>query len=175
MQDHNHDDLRAHLEKQFSSRGISTRQILIPNNGIDEAYRIGTEFSWSGGIHPEMAPRPMFTWMIWPKQYCIYCKIFDGEPIVNVGWWSRRDDTRTCGNGVVGDWLHQSGGIPRKLPDGSRLHGLGWRPRISLKEGIAATYTWFKEHAVDAQLWLDRAVNRIGHCAFSLKARTKYA
>ena len=28
-------------------------------------------------------------------------------------------------------------GTPRKLMDSSRLHGLGWRPKISLDEGIA--------------------------------------
>jgi GDP-L-fucose synthase len=43
-------------------------------------------------------------------------------------------------------------GTPRKLLDVSRLHGLGWRPRIPLKDGIGATYTWFKEHAAEARL-----------------------
>jgi GDP-L-fucose synthase len=35
-------------------------------------------------------------------------------------------------------------GTPRKLLDVSRLHALGWRHRIGLKEGIRATYEWFK-------------------------------
>jgi GDP-L-fucose synthase len=34
-------------------------------------------------------------------------------------------------------------GTPRKLLDVSRLHALGWRHTISLREGIAATYDWF--------------------------------
>jgi GDP-L-fucose synthase len=34
-------------------------------------------------------------------------------------------------------------GTPRKLLDVSRLHQLGWRHRIGLREGIAATYDWF--------------------------------
>ena len=34
-------------------------------------------------------------------------------------------------------------GTPRKLLDVSRLHGLGWRHRIELPEGIAAAYQWF--------------------------------
>jgi GDP-L-fucose synthase len=34
-------------------------------------------------------------------------------------------------------------GTPRKLLDVSRLHALGWRHRIQLREGIAATYDWF--------------------------------
>jgi GDP-L-fucose synthase len=34
-------------------------------------------------------------------------------------------------------------GTPRKLMDSSRLHTLGWKPSITLREGIAATYRWF--------------------------------
>jgi GDP-L-fucose synthase len=34
-------------------------------------------------------------------------------------------------------------GAPRKLLDVSRLHDLGWRHRIELREGIESTYEWF--------------------------------
>ena len=34
-------------------------------------------------------------------------------------------------------------GMPRKLLDVSKLHRLGWRHRIALREGIAQTYAWF--------------------------------
>jgi GDP-L-fucose synthase len=34
-------------------------------------------------------------------------------------------------------------GTPRKLLDVSRLHALGWRHRIELREGIESTYEWF--------------------------------
>ena len=34
-------------------------------------------------------------------------------------------------------------GTPRKLLDTSRLSALGWRPQVSLKDGIDATYQWF--------------------------------
>src|SRR6059058_3954096 len=37
-------------------------------------------------------------------------------------------------------------GTPRKLLDVSRIHALGWRHRIGLREGIARTYEWFLEH-----------------------------
>jgi len=37
-------------------------------------------------------------------------------------------------------------GTPRKLLDVSRLHDLGWRHRIELREGIESTYQWFLEH-----------------------------
>jgi GDP-L-fucose synthase len=43
-------------------------------------------------------------------------------------------------------------GTPRKLLDVSRLQALGWKPRISLREGIAATYRWFlASHAEPAE------------------------
>jgi GDP-L-fucose synthase len=48
-------------------------------------------------------------------------------------------------------------GMPRKLLDVSRLHSLGWRHRIGLREGIAQTYRWFQEHHQEAEA---RAVAR---------------
>jgi GDP-L-fucose synthase len=37
-------------------------------------------------------------------------------------------------------------GTPRKLLDVSRLHALGWRHRIGLREGIESSYRWFLEN-----------------------------
>jgi GDP-L-fucose synthase len=37
-------------------------------------------------------------------------------------------------------------GTPRKLLDVSRLAALGWKPQISLREGIQTTYSWFLEN-----------------------------
>ena len=37
-------------------------------------------------------------------------------------------------------------GAARKLLDVRRLKALGWQPRLSLREGIAQTYRWFREH-----------------------------
>jgi len=41
-------------------------------------------------------------------------------------------------------------GMPRKLLDVSRLHGLGWRHRMPIEEGLARTYAWFAEHYEEA-------------------------
>jgi GDP-L-fucose synthase len=37
-------------------------------------------------------------------------------------------------------------GTPKKLLDVSRLHALGWRHRIPLREGIESSYRWFLEN-----------------------------
>ena len=34
-------------------------------------------------------------------------------------------------------------GAPRKLLDVSRIKTLGWKPKVSLNEGIKKTYEWY--------------------------------
>jgi len=46
---------------------------------------------------------------------------------------------------IVFDHSHPDG-TPRKLLDVSRLTTLGWRPQITLEQGIASTYDWFRKH-----------------------------
>ncbi len=41
-------------------------------------------------------------------------------------------------------------GTPRKLMDSSRIAALGWKPEISLDEGIAETYRWYRENKAGA-------------------------
>ena len=43
-------------------------------------------------------------------------------------------------------------GTPRKLTDVSKLHGLGWRHKTELEEGVKLAYDWFREHVSDARM-----------------------
>ena len=38
-------------------------------------------------------------------------------------------------------------GTPQKLSDITQLHELGWSARIPLRQGLAQTIAWFREHA----------------------------
>jgi GDP-L-fucose synthase len=42
-------------------------------------------------------------------------------------------------------------GTPRKLMSGDKLKAMGWTPKVSLHEGLRATYTWFAEHQASHQ------------------------
>ncbi len=39
-------------------------------------------------------------------------------------------------------------GTPRKLMAADKLMALGWRPKINLRDGLAASYRWYLENAV---------------------------
>jgi GDP-L-fucose synthase len=43
-------------------------------------------------------------------------------------------------------------GMPRKLLDVSRIHTLGWRHRIDLRDGIEQTYEWFTRNALSREV-----------------------
>ena len=85
---------------------------------------------------------------------------YDEEPMVNVGWG--KDVTiRELAELVVSAVGYKGtlkfdptkpDGTPRKLLDVTRLTGLGWQPRIGLKDGIEQTYAWFREHSAEARL-----------------------
>jgi len=79
---------------------------------------------------------------------------YDSPEIINVG---SGEDISICELaelicdvvGFEGDltWdTTQPDGTPRKLLDVSKLHDLGWRHTVGLREGIARTYKWFLQN-----------------------------
>jgi GDP-L-fucose synthase len=79
---------------------------------------------------------------------------FSGEGPINVG--TGQDVTIRELAQQIADIVGYSGqlvfdssrpdGTPRKLSDVTRLRELGWTARISLAEGLARTYRWFREN-----------------------------
>ncbi len=43
-------------------------------------------------------------------------------------------------------------GTPRKLTDVSKLHGLGWKHKVELEDGVKLGYDWFRENAGSARM-----------------------
>jgi GDP-L-fucose synthase len=41
-------------------------------------------------------------------------------------------------------------GTPRKLMSAAKMHALGWRPRIGLREGLADAYAWYLANVASA-------------------------
>ncbi len=90
---------------------------------------------------------------------CLY--IIEREParnILNVGS-GEEISIQDLGN-LVADTLNYQGsvifdpsmpdGTPRKLLDSGRLFEMGWRPKISLREGVKQTYNWYLDHSNEA-------------------------
>jgi GDP-L-fucose synthase len=80
---------------------------------------------------------------------------YDAEEIVNIGWGE--DVTIRALAELIMSVIDYRGrllfdstkpdGTPRKLLDVTRLAGLGWRPKIPLRQGIEQTYRWFREQS----------------------------
>jgi GDP-L-fucose synthase len=86
---------------------------------------------------------------------CVFLmRHYDGAPHINVG--TGLDQTIRELAEMVRDIVYPEAvlafdaskpdGTPRKLLDVSRLHALGWRHRIGLREGIESSYRWFLEN-----------------------------
>lgn len=83
---------------------------------------------------------------------CVHLmETYDGADIVNIGTGEdisikELAEAIKALTGFAGEIVWNSSqpdGTPRKLLDVSRLHGLGWKHRTSLQEGLAKTYAAF--------------------------------
>ncbi|MFE1231857.1 GDP-L-fucose synthase family protein [Streptomyces sp. NPDC059442] len=103
---------------------------------------------WGSG-----APRREFLHVDDLAEACgLLLRSYDGDEPVNIG--CGEDLTIRELAAVVADVTGYRGevrwdtgkpdGTPRKLLDVSRLHALGWKPAIGLREGIASTYAWWR-------------------------------
>ncbi len=82
-------------------------------------------------------------------------KTYSGDEHVNVGYGSdvsirgvAEIIARIVGfKGTLGFDTSKPDGTPRKLLDTSKLAELGWRPSITLEDGLKDAYEWFLRHA----------------------------
>jgi len=58
--------------------------------------------------------------------------------------------------GMVSFDTSKPDGTPRKVMDSSRLIALGWKPEISLEDGIKQTYNWF----LQSNLWNQQRISQ---------------
>jgi GDP-L-fucose synthase len=52
-------------------------------------------------------------------------------------------------------------GTPRKLMDSSKLFSYGWRPRISLEEGIRIAYAEFSSRTANSSVGRNPALHKV--------------
>ena len=84
---------------------------------------------------------------------------YDGREIVNVGVGEDstiRELAEKVRKGVGFDgkirWDESKpDGTPRKLLDVTKVRGMGWKPKVTIEDGITATYDWFLKNAPEAK------------------------
>ena len=85
---------------------------------------------------------------------CVYLmQNYSDSGIVNVGWGKDISIAELANlireivqfSGDIDFDISKPDGTPRKLLDTSRLNAMGWKPSISLADGVASTYAWYQE------------------------------
>ncbi|MFF2026880.1 GDP-L-fucose synthase family protein [Rhodococcus koreensis] len=135
----------------FAPQGSHVLPALIRR--YDEARRDGVESvtNWGTG-----SPRREFLHVDDMASACLHLlENYDGPDQVNVG--TGEDSTikeiaqivaEEVGYGGRIDWdASKPDGTPRKLLDVTKLRDSGWEPKIGLREGIASTIAWYRQHA----------------------------
>lgn len=134
----------------FSPQGSHVLPALIRR--FDEARRSGAESvtNWGTG-----SPRREFLHVDDMASACLHLlENYDGPDQVNVG--TGEDSTIREIAGIVAEAVGYDGriewdttkpdGTPRKLLDVTKLRETGWEPTIGLRDGIASTVQWYREH-----------------------------
>jgi GDP-L-fucose synthase len=137
----------------FSEQGSHLLPALVRR--YDEAVRDGLDevTNWGTGT-----PRRELMHVDDMAEACLHLlENYDGPQQVNVG--TGRDATIREIAEVVAEVTGFQGrthwdttkpdGMPQKLLDVSKLAGEGWTARVDLRDGIAATVAWYREHVGD--------------------------
>jgi len=117
-----------------------------------EAHESGAESVeiWGSGN-----PRREFLHVDDVADACVFLmENYDSREIINIGSGveiSIRDLSLLIRDvvGFEGDIRFDTSmpdGMPRKLLDVSRISALGWKPALSLRQGLESTYKWFRDN-----------------------------
>ena len=117
---------------------------------FDDAKRSGAQSVtlWGTG-----APLREFLYVDDMADACVYLlQNYSGEEHVNIGTGKEitiKDLAQMVKEtvGYTGDIVWDDSmpdGTPRKLLDVSKLHDIGWKEKVSLREGIRLSYEWYK-------------------------------
>jgi GDP-L-fucose synthase len=100
-------------------------------------------------------PRREFLYVGDLADACVFLmQRYDDEQWLNIGWGTdvsiaelAEMVAKTIGyRGRMVFNTSMPDGTPRKLLDVSKLTALGWKPQVTLEEGIARTYAWYREN-----------------------------
>ena len=100
------------------------------------------------------SPRREFLYVDDLADACVHLMLnYNSEEIVNVGVGqdvSIKELAQLVGSvvGYNGELVFDTSkpdGTPQKLLDVSRLHALGWKAKVGLREGVDRTYRWYGE------------------------------
>jgi GDP-L-fucose synthase len=134
----------------FSASGSHVLPALIRRFDEARVREDASVINWGTG-----APRREFLHVDDLADACLHLlENYDGPEHVNVGVGA--DMTIKELAGIVAETVGYAGamewdetkpdGTPQKLMDVAKLESLGWTASISLRDGIEATYAWFKEN-----------------------------
>ena len=134
-------------EDNFDAETSHVLPALIARFHKAKQQDVRTVEAWGTG-----APRREFLHVDDLASACLFLlESYDGDLPLNVGFGddvSIKELTELVAEivgyeGAIGWDTTKPDGTPRKLLDSSRLRSLGWKPSISLHEGINSTYQWY--------------------------------
>jgi GDP-L-fucose synthase len=111
---------------------------------------VATVTLWGSG-----KPRREFLYVDDCAAACLHLmRHYDGDSFYNIGCGEDltiAELAHLCADviGYRGTFVHDTGkpdGMPKKMVDSTRIFASGWRPQVSLREGIERTYRWYLDH-----------------------------
>jgi len=154
----------ALIRKMHEAKITKCREVMIWGSGCPRREFLHCEDAAEACIFLLQLPQPAFDQLA----------MRDGvAPLVNLGCGEDltvRDLAELVAEvvGVVPSLVFDStkpDGTPRKVLDTSRMAGLGWRPRISLRDGLRQTYSDFCSRGIGSEASGERSVLTVTPCA----------